>query len=96
MSSPGQGKASVVAIRQEPGSTAGPVQSRGQSGQAGTAGMVTGNEVREVAGIGEKSSQGARLLEPINKALLWEFTRYLFNFRVLFCVLIQIFHTEHE
>lgn len=58
----GQGKASVIAQRQEPGSIAGPAKSRGQGCWSGMSeGTVTEKEVREVARLGEMSSPGARL-----------------------------------
>lgn len=56
------GEASGIAQGREPGSIPGPLKETGWGGQNGVSeGVVAGDEVREAAGIGEKSGQGARL-----------------------------------
>lgn len=92
---PGRGKVSVAAQRQEPGSVPGPAkENRGQSGWSGISeGTVTGDEVREVARLGERSGGWAGFVEPVNRAPVWELTsRCLSDFRVLSCVRIQVIH----
>lgn len=58
------GEASGIAQGWKPGSIPGPLKETGRGGQNGVSeGLVAGDEVREAAGTGEKSGQGARFLQ---------------------------------